>query len=102
MSTTSDKDLADAADQPLAWVVFADHVSLPWLGVLRRDFRHCFVLIEAAEGWILYNPLSHCTELTWLSPGQATAVLQAHPVAVLIRVRTTPAVALPWRPFILT
>jgi hypothetical protein len=87
------------ATQPLAWVVFADEVSVPWLWLLRRDFRHCFILIEADAGWILYNPLSHCTELAWLSPAQALAVLQAHPAAVLVRVCRAPAVALPWRPF---
>ena len=83
-----------------AWVVFADQVGLAWLKLVRRNFRHCFLLVACDVGWILFNPLSHCTELCWLADAKARALLRAHPAAVLVRVRAAPPrFSLPWRPF---
>ena len=50
-----------------ALVVFSGRVALRWLRVLKAGFRHCFVLIEADGGWVLYNPMSSGTELDFLA-----------------------------------
>lgn len=51
-----------ADDDETALVVFADS-SLRCLKVLRRGFRHCFVAVLQATGWIIVDPLSHQTDL---------------------------------------
>jgi len=48
-----------------ALVAFGGNAVLPWLKMLKPGYRHCFVLVEEAGGWILYNPLSHRTELAF-------------------------------------
>ena len=42
-----------------ALVVFTGTTQIPWLRVLRRGFRHCFVLVPAGDGWIALDPLAH-------------------------------------------
>lgn len=49
-----------------ALVVFSGHADLRWLAWLRPGFRHCFAAIESGPYWVVYNPLSHCTEVAVL------------------------------------
>lgn len=42
-----------------ALVVFSGTTQIAWLRVLRRGFRHCFVLVPANDGWIALDPLAH-------------------------------------------
>lgn len=49
-----------------ALVVFSGQADLKWLRILKPGFRHCFVVIENRGRWILYNPLSHRTEIAVL------------------------------------
>ncbi|MCH7935755.1 MAG: hypothetical protein IH994_01525 [Proteobacteria bacterium] len=49
-----------------ALVVFSGQADLKWLRILKPGFRHCFVVIENRDRWILYNPLSHRTEIAVL------------------------------------
>jgi hypothetical protein len=41
--------------------VFSGHADLWWLRLLRPGFRHCFVALEGADGWVVIDPLSHRT-----------------------------------------
>ncbi|MDA1089462.1 MAG: hypothetical protein O3A85_04000 [Proteobacteria bacterium] len=47
-----------------ALVVFSGEADLKWLKVLKPGFRHCFAILENNGRWILYDPLSHQTEIT--------------------------------------
>ncbi|HEC14313.1 MAG TPA: hypothetical protein ENI72_01015 [Rhodospirillales bacterium] len=46
-----------------ALVVFSGQADFKALRFLKKDFRHCFVLLPRGGGWILYNPLSHQTDI---------------------------------------
>ena len=46
-----------------ALIIFADHSELKWLWPLKRGFRHCFTVIEGRASWVVYNPLSHYTDI---------------------------------------
>ncbi|TCS61696.1 hypothetical protein EDD55_107105 [Varunaivibrio sulfuroxidans] len=86
-----------------ALVVFGGDTALPWLRMLKPGFRHCFVLVERAGGWVVVNPLSHQTELAWLERREAGDLANAYrrhgfrvvPYAVI----AAPPTAAPWRPY---
>ncbi len=46
---------------PKAYVVFVDNTSLWWLKILKKGFRHCYVLFEVDEkgNWLELNPMSN-------------------------------------------
>lgn len=46
-----------------AWIVFTNQADLPWLGMLREGFRHCFVLIHDGEHWISVDPMANYMEV---------------------------------------
>lgn len=46
-----------------ALVVFSGQADLWWLRLLRPGFRHCFVVLEGAGGWVAIDALSHRTML---------------------------------------
>ena len=48
----------------IALVVFSGTADLKWLKVLKPGFRHCFTILENDDRWIIYDPLSHQTEIT--------------------------------------
>jgi len=47
-----------------AWVVFSDETDLKILKILKRGFRHCFVLLNNGKHWIAMDPLANRTEIT--------------------------------------
>ena len=47
----------------LALVVFTGEADMKWLKVLKPGFRHCFAALESGSRWVIYNPLSHRTEI---------------------------------------
>ncbi len=47
-----------------AWVVFSKEADLPWLKLLRRGFRHCFVVLKHKQTWITLDPLSGHMEVS--------------------------------------
>jgi hypothetical protein len=50
-------------------VVFADDASCVWLQLLRRGFRHCFVVMRAGSVWLACEPLKDRIELdVWRCP----------------------------------
>ena len=49
-----------------ALVVFSSNVSLPYLKLFKRGFRHCFVMLpqnEEGTSWISCDPLSNHMEI---------------------------------------
>lgn len=46
-------------------VVFADATDLWWLRLLRPGFRHCFVVLATAGGWVIVDPMSHVTSIAY-------------------------------------
>lgn len=49
-----------------AWVVFSGEADLWWLRVLKRGFRHCFVIARDEKNWIVLDPLSPHLEVSVL------------------------------------
>lgn len=51
------------AGEPLktqqAWVVFSGQTDMAWLKVLKRGFRHCFVLLNDGQRWVTLDPMLH-------------------------------------------
>jgi len=47
-----------------AHVIFTDDTDLPYLKILKRGFRHCFVLLNDGKNWIAFDPLASHFELT--------------------------------------
>jgi hypothetical protein len=48
---------------PAIWVVFSGQTDRPWLGFLRKGFRHCFVVINDGQRWISFDPMLNHIEL---------------------------------------
>lgn len=64
-------------DGRLALVVFSGRTDLAWLRLLKRGFRHCFVLVDFGDRWIMLNPMSHYTAIDIL-PAMAADALADH------------------------
>ncbi|MDD3021703.1 MAG: hypothetical protein PHX61_12120 [Alphaproteobacteria bacterium] len=47
-----------------ALVVFSGHTDLWWLRFLKRDFRHCFVVICSQDRWVVIDPMLHFWEVS--------------------------------------
>ena len=86
-----------------ALVVFCDQTGVWWLRILRRGFRHCFVMVQFETGWVLYNPLSNGTQIdlwTGVSEDALWTWLEAQGFrCVRTRVHGVQGRAWPWRPF---
>lgn len=97
---------APAADGGgLAVVAFSGRTELWWLRILRPGFRHCLVLIRAASGWIVCDPMAHRTDIGMLpSVGADGADILAWLagqgfLVVPVRLRDVPRRPAPWAPF---
>ena len=53
-----------------AFVMFSDSTSLWWLKFLKKDYRHCFVIIKCRDDWVVYEPLLYRTEITIIKDAQ--------------------------------
>lgn len=54
-------------DTPSAvWIVFSDETDIRMLKILRRGFRHCFVIMMQNDRWILVDPRSNKTDISLL------------------------------------
>lgn len=72
------------AREDLAVVVFSNACDLPWLRLLKRGFRHCFVVLRRGGAWVVIDPLAHCTMVDLLP---ACLARDAEAVAALYRAR---------------
>lgn len=50
----------------LGLVIFSHNTDFKWLKFLKPGFRHCFALLQKEGQWVLYDPLSHQTQITIL------------------------------------
>jgi len=86
-----------------AVVVFGDQVGLFWLRPLKPGFRHCFVLLEQDEGWVMLDPLAHRIRVAMLPPvasGDLAAWYREHGYGVVVvPLATAPKRPAPWGPF---
>ena len=46
-----------------AWVVFSGQADLAWLKILRKGYRHCYILLNDGKHWITIDPLSNYTDV---------------------------------------
>ena len=47
----------------MAWVVFSDETDLSYLKILKRGFRHCYLLMSDGQKWFSIDPLAHMTQV---------------------------------------
>ena len=92
-----------AENTEVAIVVFAGEASLKWLRLLRPGFRHCFVLVRRHDCWVIYDPLSHRTDLAVIagpSMGELAEWYRERGLqAIETTVRRAPLRSAPLRPF---
>lgn len=85
-----------------ALVAFSGEVGLPWLRLLRKGFRHCFVALECGDRWVVIDPLSHYTHVEvcgGFGAEQLAAGLRGGGLTVVVtRTRRPPLRPAPWRP----
>jgi hypothetical protein len=85
-----------------AWVVFSGQTDLPWLRVLKKGFRHCYVLLNDGTGWISVDPLSSMMDVR-VQPVPTTfdlpLWLQDRGLKVLPAVIKPQTKQAPWMPF---
>jgi len=96
-------DDSELPESPPALVVFAGRAELAWLRLLKRGFRHCFAALHDGRSWILYDPLSHATDVRAL-PGVsgdelATWFRQRGHTVVAVPPRPVRRQPAPWAPF---
>lgn len=46
------------------WIVFSNDTDIKILKLLRRGFRHCFVMMIQDNRWVLIDPRSNKTDIT--------------------------------------
>ncbi|MBF0324708.1 MAG: hypothetical protein HQL42_06500 [Alphaproteobacteria bacterium] len=86
-----------------ALVFFGDGAGLWWLKLLRPGFRHCFVAVEGAGGWVVIDPLSDRTRVAIVPAASADEVRRwygRHNYQVVAATMHNPnGIAMPWRPY---
>ncbi len=46
-----------------AWVCFTGETELRWLALLKKGFKHCCVILEYHDHWLVLDPLSTYTDI---------------------------------------
>lgn len=86
-----------------AIVVFGDQAGLSWLRFLKPGFRHCFVLLELDDGWVMLDSLAHWMHVAILPPvssGELASWYEGHGYRTVVVCPHEPsAVPAPWAPF---
>ena len=84
-------------------MVFTGSSDLKRLRWLRRGFRHCFVAVSTASGWVIYDPLSQQTDLGIVHGFSADELagwyLNSGMRVIETRVRAAPCRPAPLRPY---
>ena len=62
----------------IALVVFSGDADLNWLRVLKTGFRHCFILLERSGRWVIYDPLSHRTDISVVEGGDVFDLIRLY------------------------
>ena len=87
----------------VALVMFSGVADLWWLRLLRPGFRHCFVALRFADGWVVVNPMAHQTEVGLYAAARTESVARHYRVqgmtVVACPVYPAPRRPLPWSPF---
>lgn len=47
-----------------AWVVFTNQTDLKFVRILKRGFRHCFILLHDGNNWISVDPMANYMEVS--------------------------------------
>lgn len=93
----------DTSQAREALVVFSGQAALAWLRILKAGYRHCFLVLRSGQDWILYNPLSHRTELELVPDADSESLARFFEQrgfrVVRTQSRATPLRPAPWRPF---
>tara|TARA_B100001750_G_C15418349_1_gene551567 strand:+ start:550 stop:966 length:417 start_codon:yes stop_codon:yes gene_type:complete len=54
----------NVSESPLTiWVVFSDDTDIRMLKILRKGFRHCFIMMQQDQRWILIDPRADKTDI---------------------------------------
>lgn len=55
----------EANDQvpQVMWVVFSDETDLWFLKILKTGFRHCFIIMQQDNRWVLIDPRADKTDI---------------------------------------
>lgn len=48
------------------WIVFSNDTDIPILKIFRRGFRHCFMIMQQNDRWILIDPRANKTDVQLL------------------------------------
>lgn len=48
------------------WIVFSDDTDISFLKILKRGFRHCFLIVKDVDQWVVIDPCAHKTEFSIL------------------------------------
>ncbi|NQV83446.1 MAG: hypothetical protein HQ494_06450 [Rhodospirillales bacterium] len=87
----------------LALVLFSGEADMKWLRILKPGFRHCFTAIESGPRWIIYNPLSHQTEIIVIEPDDFFRLVDGYKKQGLRMVswvtKSAPLNPAPWAPY---
>lgn len=74
-----------------AIVLFTNSCGPRWLRALRQNFRHCFIVVQSQEYWVICDPLLHFTNLAVLKGMSCNEIAEWYRdqgmIAVVSRVR---------------
>jgi hypothetical protein len=59
-SLSPETDLENAQS---AWIIFSDDTDIRMLRLFRRGFRHCFMMVQSDDRWLLIDPRSNKTDV---------------------------------------
>ena len=62
---TQPKDIFSANNESVqsAWVVFSGKTDIRWLRILKSGFRHCFVILNDGQRWMVIDPAASYTDI---------------------------------------
>ncbi len=46
-----------------AWIVFTNQTDIRWLRILKRGFRHCFIVLHDGGRWVSIDPMANIMEI---------------------------------------
>ncbi len=97
-------DLPTRKDKTMVLVVFSGETEVAWLRLLlKKGFRHCFVVIDKNDHRIICNPLFHQTEIATVGNVSLDKVAEWYEnlgmTVVNSFIRDAPQRAAPCRPY---